>query len=612
LIGEEEERKLSPSLSISTWDRVLKKNGFDGIETEVHDCDSEEFYSSSVIMSTAISSTAPAYDSEVIIVTGSNTPAPPAAWLDKLKTSISDITKGAVMIEPLDSTNCAGKVCIFLGDVDQPILKNPSPTQFEAIKAMCTQSKGLIWVTRGGAIDYENLDASLIQGMLRTVRTEYAGKRMVTLDLDPKQALWAEKSVNTLKNVFKKIFDYSSDNAVMDFEFADRAGVLQVPRYHRDVGRNNLVFPDPAKPIITKMESFHQDGRPLRLVIGTPGLLDTIAFTDDINAADELPQESLEIEPKAFGCNFRDVLVAMGMNGTGYMGFECSGIIKRVGISAASQGFKAGDRVMALMRGHYSSLVRVDWASATHIPDNMSFEVAATLPHSYTAAYTCLYDIARIEKGEKILIHAATGGLGQAAIVLAKHAGAEIFATAGTREKRDFLVQKYGIQPDRVFSSRDNSFASGVHNMTGGKGVDVVLNTLSGSLLQESFNCVAQFGRFIELGKRDLELNSALEMGAFTRNVSFSSFDLLQLEEHRGLVINRVMQDIISLFTQGVLTPADPMIVYSLSEIERVFRTMQAGKHMGKIVITVKPDDLVPVRIFLSIPHLKIVPIEPF
>jgi NADPH:quinone reductase-like Zn-dependent oxidoreductase len=225
----------------------------------------------------------------------------------------------------------------------------------------------------------------------------------------------------------------------------------------------------------------------------------------------------------------------------------------------------------------------------------MTFETAATLPMSYSTAYFCLHDLGRVREGDKVLIHAATGGLGQAAIALAKHAGAEIFATAGTEKKREFLTSQYGIQPDHIFSSRDASFAPGVLAMTQGKGVDVVLNTLAGTLLQESFNCVARFGRFVEIGKRDLELNSFLEMGAFTRSVSFSSFDLLQFGEHKGLEVRRVMKEIIRLFELGVIAPVQPVTVYPLSEIEKSFRLMQAGKHMGKIVVSVRPDDLVPV-----------------
>ena len=288
----------------------------------------------------------------------------------------------------------------------------------------------------------------------------------------------------------------------------------------------------------------------------------------------------------------------MGQLEGGYMGFECSGVITRTGAAAASQGFKAGDRVAMLLRGHYSNKVRQHWTSAVHMPDDMSFEVAATLPMSYSTAYFCLYEMARLQKGERVLIHAATGGFGQAAIVLAKHVGAEIFVTVGTEKKRDFVVKKYDIQPDHIFTSRDISFASGVLAMTQGKGVDVVLNTLAGALLQEGFNCVAQFGRFIEVGKRDLELNSSLEMGAFTRAVTFSSIDLLQLGEFKGHDVHRVLKDVIHLYNEKVIVPVEPVTVYPISEVEKSFRLMQAGKHMGKIVISANPNDLVPVSIY--------------
>lgn len=293
----------------------------------------------------------------------------------------------------------------------------------------------------------------------------------------------------------------------------------------------------------------------------------------------------------------------MGQLEADYMGFECSGIVKRVGSTAAAQGFSVGDRIATLMRGHYGSLVRVEWTSAIHIPDDMTFDVAATLPMSYSTAYFSLYELGRVKKGESVLIHAASGGLGQAAIVLAKHAGAEIFVTVGTEKKREFIINEYDIQPDHIFSSRDETFAAGVMAMTKGKGVDIVLNTLAGPLLQESFNCVARFGRFVEIGKRDLESNNLLEMGAFTRSISISSFDLLLYGEHRGLKVSRVMKDIIALFKQGAIAPVKPVTVYPLSDLERAYRLMQAGKHMGKIVISVSADDMIPVSHYFLNSH---------
>ena len=594
--GEEQERAKGPFLSTSAWGKVLKSNGFDGLDLDLHDCEDEQFYSTSVIMATATNTAARNFDSNISIITGST--APPATWSKAVQESVFKITGATPTIENLETAVYDGKVCIFAGDLEESLLKNPTEGQFEAVKALCTRSKGVLWLTRGGAAGGDNIDGSLTQGFLRTLRTEYAGKRAVLLDLDPEDALWSGSGIASLAAVYKKSFDYSLSNAVKDFEYAERDGIIEIPRFYKDAERNKSVFPDPHKQTLAQMEPFHQTGRRLRLAVGTPGLLDTLAFTDDLETSDDLSEDQLEIEPKAFGVNHRDVMNAMGQSEETAMGFECSGIIKRVGSTASKQGFKVGDRITTLMQGDYSNRVRVPWTSAAHISDNMSFEAAASIPKAYAAAYISLYETARLQAGETLLIHTAAGGVGQAAINLAKVAGAEIFVTVGTQEKREFLINKYDISADHIFSSRDKSFARDIAAATKGKGVDVVLNTLSGTLLQESFNCVAQFGRFVELGKRDLDNNSHLQMGTFARQVSFSAPDLLQLEEHKPALISRVMGEIVRLFKENSINTVEPVTVHSLSEIEKTFRLIQANKHMGKIVVSVKAEDLVPVSLF--------------
>jgi acyl transferase domain-containing protein/NADPH:quinone reductase-like Zn-dependent oxidoreductase/ubiquinone/menaquinone biosynthesis C-methylase UbiE len=593
--GEEEERAKGPFLSSETWDCLLKNNGFSGAETDLHDCEEDRFYSSSVILSTATGGLIPTYDSNVVIIT--DTAVPAESWTTELQGAIAGITGTRPTMEALDAAVYDGKICIYLDDFEQPILKDPTTSQFDAIKALCTRSKGLLWLTRGGAVDGQDVNASLSQGFLRTLRTEYAGKRAVLVDLDPEDGSWSGAAIHALTSVYKKTFDYSLNNVVKDFEYAVRDGVLQIPRFYKDAERNRSIFPNPAKQAVAKMEPFQQTGRRLRLNIGTPGLMDTLAFCEDLEVSGPLPEDYVEVEPRAFGVNFRDVMVAMGQLDEDKMGFECAGIVNRAGSAAAAEGFKEGDRITALMTGHYSNLVRVPWTNAAHIPDDLSFDVAASLPKAYSIAYISLYETARLQKGETVLIHAATGGVGQAAINLAKAAGAEIFVTAGTSEKRAFLTSKFGIAPDHIFSSRDKSFAADILAATSGKGVDVVLNTLSGALLQETFNCVARFGRFVEIGRKDLENHSQLDMGAFTLQVSFTSLDLVQLELHKGGQINRVMKDIVRLFGENSIAAADPITTYSLSDVEKTFRILQSGKQMGKVVLSVKPDDLVPVRL---------------
>ncbi|KAK3389414.1 hypothetical protein B0H63DRAFT_518643 [Podospora didyma] len=596
-LSEEEDRRISPSLTVPMWDRVLHQTGFRGVEAEVRDCEDDELYSFSVMSSTAVAS-APKFDFGIAIVTTTTANMVDFPLADRLKVSIGLLTGTIPSVQSLESAVIDdAKVCILVDDNDEhPLLTRASMDEFESLKSVCTKSKGLLWLTRGGACESDDPLSSLATGFLRSLRQEYGGKRLGILDLDSSHPLESAESIKTITEVFGKFFDYASTGSAEDYEFAQRDGVVHVPRYVKDSSRNAIVYHKPITPETTPvLQPFFQPDRPLRLAIGTTGLLETLAFDDDSSANESLPMDFVEIEPKAFGVNFRDVMVAMGQLASQTMGYDCAGIITRVGSDAALNGYKVGDRVSVLLRGHYGSRTRVHWTSTVHIPNEMSFETAASLPTQYVAAYVSLYDIAKLQKGETVLIHSATGGVGQAAVMMAQHVGAEVFVTVGSEEKRDFVMRQFGIASDHIFSSRDLSFAAGVMAMTNEKGADVVLNSLAGPLLQESFNCLAPFGRFVEIGKRDLELNNSLSMEAFTRAVSFSSVDVVALGERRPGETNRIMKDIIRLVAEKEISLVYPITVYSLLDVEKAFRLMQAGKHMGKIVLSVSPDTLVPV-----------------
>jgi NADPH:quinone reductase-like Zn-dependent oxidoreductase len=575
------------------WDRVLHRTGFNGVEAEVRDCDDDELYSFSVVSSTAVSNP-PKFDFDIALVTASK--STPDSWIDQLRLSIGLLTWTVPTVHSLEHAPVdENKVCILVDDSESPVLVTADAARFEGLKDVCTRSKGVLWLTRGGLDACASPLASLASGFLRSLRQEYSGKRLGTLDLDPSQPMWTAESVKSITEVFKSFFDQSALEPATDYEFAERDGVIHIPRYVKDNQRNKAVFGQPAAAPEPRLERFLQSDRPLRLTIGTTGLLDTLAFDDDPSAAEPLPDDFVEVEPRAFGINFRDVMVAMGQLKSKVMGYDCAGVVKRVSAGAAAMGYRPGDRVSVLLRGHYGSRTRAHWSSAVHIPDDMSFETAASLPTQYVTAYLSLYDIARVHTGETILIHSATGGVGQAAVMLAQRVGAEVFVTVGSDEKRQFVMEHYGIPSDHIFSSRDTSFAAGIMDMTQGKGVDVVLNSLAGTLLQESFNCLAPFGRFVELGKRDFELNNSLAMEAFTRAVSFSSVDVTTLGERKPMQANRILKHVVKLVAAKEINAVSPVMVYPLNEVEKAFRLMQAGKHMGKIVLSVTPETLVPV-----------------
>jgi len=607
-LSEEPERKTSPSLSVPFWDQILKSAGFTGVDIDIRDCESDEMYSVSTIMSTVPPTQAPSLSSDGIVLVTSSKAPPPPTWLESLQRSIGagGSLPAVQVLECVTNTSkiYSGKICVFVGEVDQPILQKLDATALEGIKALATSCKGLIWVTRGGSVDCENPQLGLAPGFLRSLRNEYVGRRYMTLDLDPNAPLWSDVSVLAIAQVLEAGFGNSDDSYIADapigeFEYAERNGVILIPRCYKDVLRNKIVSAEATgfgTPGING--PLYQADRPLCMQVGIPGLLDTLAFGDDPSAtsySDSFPPDLVEIEPRAYGVNFRDVMVAMGQLNERVMGLECAGVITRIGSQAALQGYTVGDRVFCVLRGPFGSRVCIEWTCVMHMPAGLSFEDAASLPVIFSTAYISLVDIAHLNRGQSVLIHAAAGGVGQAAIMLAQHLGAEIFATVGTPNKRDLVMNKYGVPADHIFNSRDTSFAAGILAATNGRGVDVVLNSLAGPLLQESFNVLAPFGRFVEIGKRDLELNSTLEMSPFSRNTSFSAIDLLATTRHQGRDVHRVLAEIAKLVEDKILTPVHPITAYPIADIAKAFRLLQTGKHMGKVVLSVGSQEMVPV-----------------
>lgn len=209
------------------------------------------------------------------------------------------------------------------------------------------------------------------------------------------------------------------------------------------------------------------------------------------------------------------------------LSLECAGVVRRVGEKVT--GFVPGDSVVVMAPGKYSTVERVPAWACCKLNQHESFEEMATIPIVVSSALYALRNRANLQAGESVLIHSATGGVGQAAIQIAKHMKAEIYATVGTEEKRQHVRDVYDIADDHIFSSRDVSFQRGIMKATEGRGVDVVLNSLTRNQLDASWECCAEFGRFVELGKYDITKGSKLDMSILNRSTSFSAFDLTDL-----------------------------------------------------------------------------------
>jgi NADPH:quinone reductase-like Zn-dependent oxidoreductase len=362
----------------------------------------------------------------------------------------------------------------------------------------------------------------------------------------------------------------------------------------------NLALQHATQPSIAYLQNFEQPGRRLKVAVGMLGALNSLYWKDE----DQLPLAPGEIEIKiAFtGMNFKDVVIAMGQVPSPYLGVECSGTVYRTAPDVSA--LKAGDRVCAMSLGAYGTFARCPATSATIVPAAMSLKMAASIPVVYSTAYYGLTELARLEDGEKVLIHAASGGVGQAAIQLAQSIGAEIYATVGSAEKKAMIMDTYDIPESHIFYSRDASFGPAIREVTQGKGVDVVINSLAGDLLRETWECLAPFGRFIEIGKRDIVSNTRLEMSKFDYNCTFSSVDMTLVAAQRPKLMERVLNAVLGMMIQGEISPIGPITEVGIADVETALRKLQSGKTTGKVVVNHLLGEQVKVR-ELSLRDLK-------
>ncbi len=302
----------------------------------------------------------------------------------------------------------------------------------------------------------------------------------------------------------------------------------------------------------------------------------------------------VEIAVTATGLNFRDVMWSMsllpeealqdGFAGP-TLGFECSGTVTRAGQGVT--GLKAGDLVLAFAPAAFASHVTVAASAVAAVPPGLDPVAAATIPVSFITAHFALVELAQLGAGESVLIHGGAGGVGLAALQIAKARGATVIATAGTSAKRNLLAL---LGADHVLDSRTLAFADGVRALTAGAGVDVVLNSLAGEAMEASLALVKPFGRFLELGKRDFYGSTKIGLRPFRRNVSYFGIDADQLLSQKPALARKVLAAVMEEVAAGTYV-ALPYRRYDAEDAGDAFRLMQQSGHIGKIVVTPPAGD---------------------
>jgi NADPH:quinone reductase-like Zn-dependent oxidoreductase/malonyl CoA-acyl carrier protein transacylase len=503
-------------------------------------------------------------------------------------------------LDNIKQFDLSGLTCIVLSDGETASLTEPDEKTFDNLKYIVTVSPRIFWVSS----DSSRPQWAIASGLLRTARWEKGGPdtdftilNIVRTANDELDSTYAERVFN---------YHFSSGRALRNADYELRGGTIWSNRVSEFEEVNDFRQKHTFPGSQITLAPFRGDAkRSLKLKAQTPGRLETLHFVDDIDATKPLAPDEVEVKVAAAGLNFRDVVVGLGEQAEDVYGIEGAGWITEIGSGVT--GIKVGDRVAGVWsreRGYMRSSCKVHHALVTKIPDDMSFEAAAAIPMNLITAIYSLRELAHLTSGEKVLIHSGAGGTGQAAIQYAKMVGAEVFTTVSTEEKRQHIVENYGIPASHIFSSRTLDFDTLIMEATGGRGVDVVLNSLAGEALRRSLDCVAPLGRFVELGKKDIYSNGRLHMKALKKSIAFFSVDILTLFKYRETYSGKLLEEAIDMHEKGIVKLPPVMEVYSFSDMLPAFRKLQAGNMMGKIVLAASSSDMVPV----SIQHAFIYP----
>ncbi|WPH04990.1 polyketide synthase [Acrodontium crateriforme] len=477
----------------------------------------------------------------------------------------------------LGDTTPESQDVLCLLDYDCPFFENISEARYKAFQSLVQTlgTSGMMWVTRPSHVRCSDPRYAQSIGAARTIRTEMLAD-FATCEVDD-----IESSLGRLVDVFARFQRREEDESLKpEFEYVIDHGIVLVSRLYPFSLKEQLIS-NKSRP------EDHEDT--VRLDMTMPGRLTSLQW---LSHESKLPaKDEVEVQIHAAGLNFRDVLCALGVvpfpeQG---LGLESSGIVSKVGSEV--RDLRPGDRVMLLGNGSFATHIIVCEKLCEKIPDNLTFEDAATMPAVFATAVFSLFNIGRLQKGQSVLIHSACGGVGLAAIQLARMVGAEIYATVGSQEKVAYLIDTIRLPRNRIFSSRDSTFVEALMRETQGKGVDLVLNSLSGDLLHATWRCVAEFGTMVEIGKRDLLGAGRLDMDVFLANRTYSCLDLDDLRAKRPDVVKELLRLVMGFYQKDQIAPIRPISKFDATLIQDAYRYMQQGHHLGKIVISIRGAD---------------------
>ncbi|KAJ2995866.1 hypothetical protein NUW58_g1155 [Xylaria curta] len=570
-VGENDERPEGPYVDTQRWIDELVSAGFNGLAGVVPDSPTPSHLSTAMLAGGP--RIAPITSEGITLLHNAdevNTIKPLASRLEEAGFSVTWVTVNDTL--PKDQN------VISVLEVNRPFFSTLDEEKLENLKSWLAQlndsAAGIFWVIPSLQSEKPDPTFAPIVGFSRTIRGEL-GVDIATCEVSDFTSDIELASIVKTVRVFHDRYTENTENSLdPDFEYAISGDVIRVMRIFPYVAEESSVTPVTSQEVYFGMKEV--------------GRLDSLCWFP--YQATPPKDDEIQVEVHASGVNLRDILTAMGQiafrGERPLLGFEAAGIVRQIGSNVSK--FRPGDRVVFMADQTFSTVVTQKEDLCQAIPDNMSFAEAASMPVVYMTAIHSLITTARLEKGQSVLIHSGCGGVGIASIQIATMLGAKIYTTVGSEEKVNYLTTNFGIPRNQIFNSRNTSFVDDLMRETGGRGVDVALNALSGELLHSTWRCIAKFGIMVEIGKIDVAGRGQLDMDVFLENRTYACVDILSLGYERPQVTSRLLQSMIDYYQQGYIKPLPLAGVFPAGDATAAFRYMQQGTHIGKIIITIR------------------------
>ncbi|KAL9084936.1 MAG: hypothetical protein Q9159_004980 [Coniocarpon cinnabarinum] len=532
-------------LDTAQWNTVLQKSGFSGVDVSLPDARRLE--------APAIATRRPP---EVYIVFRDNHPP---LLAESITAKLRKEGQYAMLTDLLLSHEIpSNSLVISMVDVNGSTMTCRDDNHFKALQGLLLQASGVVWV----ASDLRSpADSAIMKGLLRSIAVENVLSKYCFVEIDQNhftsQARAAELILARLDDLQASV----ASGVALEAESVLRDGSFYVERLLPEESLNEEFRLRYRHEDVVQESTVGGQG-PFMACYGQPGVLSSLYFRSDPEFDEALDDSCIDIKTEAIGLNMK--------------------------VGPAVKSLQVGDRVFGMIPGNMGNFLRSPASLVAKIPARLSAEEAASMPVVYLTAIYALSHLAHLGKGDSVLIQSATGGLGMAALQLSQHLGAEVFATVGNDDKREILIEEFGIPASHIFNSRKLDAVDDIMKMTKRKGVDVILSAAGGDLMHEMWRCIAPLGRFIDVGRTDVLGGGRLGLEVFKRNATFSSFDMGLIYRQKPFLIERLMTEMNKLIRQGSINPIKHLTCFDISRLESAMSSFSKGQHTGKFVITFK------------------------